>query len=131
GWDWYDGSDPAGIGAAQYDFQTAITHELGHALGLGHNPDASSVMHATLDAATVKRTLTDADLNIGDTNNLPGALHAGGPAARQEMVSPGASPSLAAAVVLSPATPTPPAGLLNVTLTPVLSGSAAAPVLVR
>src|SRR5207253_9053980 len=35
GWNWYAGSDPSQIGLDQYDFQTTITHEFGHALGLG------------------------------------------------------------------------------------------------
>jgi hypothetical protein len=73
GWDWYVGTDPAGIGAGQYDFQTIVTHELGHALGLGHNADADSVMYATLATGAVKRTMTAADLNIpdGDGGNDP------------------------------------------------------------
>ena len=58
GWDWYAGADPAAIGAGQYDFQTIVTHELGHALGLGHSADAGSAMYATLDTGTVRRTLT-------------------------------------------------------------------------
>jgi hypothetical protein len=35
GWNFYAGSDPTQIGSGQYDFQTVVTHELGHALGLG------------------------------------------------------------------------------------------------
>ena len=36
GWNWYAGSEAAAITFDQYDFQTVVTHELGHALGLGH-----------------------------------------------------------------------------------------------
>src|SRR5207302_1217179 len=32
GWDWFAGADPRAIGVGQYDFQTVVTHELGHAL---------------------------------------------------------------------------------------------------
>ena len=39
GWNWYAGADPSQIGAGQYDFETTVTHELGHALGLGHSAD--------------------------------------------------------------------------------------------
>src|SRR5205085_677277 len=45
GWDWYAGADPIQVGAGQYDLQTIVTHELGHALGLGHSSDTSSVMY--------------------------------------------------------------------------------------
>src|SRR5207244_2020161 len=51
-------------------------HELGHALGLGHNANPSSVMHATLDPATLHRTMTVADLNIPDAPDGADALHA-------------------------------------------------------
>jgi hypothetical protein len=64
GWNWYDGSDPSQIGANQYDFQTVVTHELGHALGLGRNPDPSSPMYETLATGVVRRTPGVADLNI-------------------------------------------------------------------
>jgi hypothetical protein len=64
GWDWYAGSDPRQIGAGQYDFQTTLTHELGHALGLGESDDPTSAMYGTLAPATAIRTLTTADLNI-------------------------------------------------------------------
>jgi hypothetical protein len=64
GWNWYAGSDATQIGASLYDFQTTVTHELGHALGLGENADPTSAMSGTLATATVIRTLTTADLNI-------------------------------------------------------------------
>ena len=48
GWNWYGGSDPAAVVADQFDFETVVMHEMGHALGLGHNPDGASVMFATL-----------------------------------------------------------------------------------
>jgi Flp pilus assembly protein TadD len=64
GWNWYASADPAGIGAAQYDFQTTLTHQLGHALGLGESADPSSPMNGTLAPATVHRGLSAADLHI-------------------------------------------------------------------
>jgi hypothetical protein len=64
GWSWYDGADPSQIGANQYDFQTVVTHELGHALGLGGSNDPGSPMNEVLPAGVVRRTPGVADLNI-------------------------------------------------------------------
>jgi len=68
GWNYYAGSDATQIGAGQYDFQTVVTHELGHALGLGHSSDATSVMYASLASGTARRALTVTDLNVPDTD---------------------------------------------------------------
>ena len=66
GWNWYAGSDPTQIGADQYDFETTVLHELGHALGLGGSTDPSSPMYETLAAGMADRTPTTQDLNIPD-----------------------------------------------------------------
>jgi ELWxxDGT repeat protein len=66
GWNWYAGSDPTQIALGQYDFETTILHELGHALGLGGSTNPSSPMYETLAAGVALRTVTTQDLNIPD-----------------------------------------------------------------
>jgi hypothetical protein len=66
GWDWYAGSDPSQIGAGQYDFETTVLHELGHALGLGGSTNPNSPMYETLATGVVDRTVSTQDLNIPD-----------------------------------------------------------------
>jgi uncharacterized delta-60 repeat protein len=78
GWNWYAGSDATAVGSTQYDFETAVIHELGHALGLGHNTTAGSVMNPALATATAERALTKADLGIPDADAGACALHAAG-----------------------------------------------------
>jgi Bacterial Ig-like domain (group 3)/Matrixin/Right handed beta helix region len=65
-WNWYAGEGPSQIGAGQYDFETTVTHELGHALGLGHSADPSSPMYATLATGVADRIPSTQDLNIPD-----------------------------------------------------------------
>jgi hypothetical protein len=56
GWNWYTGSDPTQIGSDQYDYQSVVTHELGHSVGLYHditsygslNGDGYSAMYPVL-----------------------------------------------------------------------------------
>jgi hypothetical protein len=64
GWNWYAGADPIQIGSGQYDFQTTVTHELGHSLGLGGSSSPTSPMNELLPMGTARRTMTVADLNI-------------------------------------------------------------------
>jgi hypothetical protein len=66
GWNWYAGADPSQIGTGQYDFETTVLHELGHALGLGGGSDPSSPMYESLAAGVADRTVTTQDLNIPD-----------------------------------------------------------------
>jgi hypothetical protein len=66
GWNWYAGSDATQVGPGQYDFETTMLHELGHALGLGGSTNSSSPMYETLAAGTANRTVTTQDLNIPD-----------------------------------------------------------------
>src|SRR5438445_877136 len=69
GWNWYVGANPAAIGANQYDYQTVVTHELGHAVGLYHdtstypgfNDDNHSVMYPELGAGLTRRNFSDHD----------------------------------------------------------------------
>lgn len=85
GWNWYAGADPAAIGRNQYDFQAIVTHELGHALGLGHSPNPDSVMNGTLSTGAVHRALIKTDLGIPDADDGGAhALHASLPSASGE-----------------------------------------------
>jgi hypothetical protein len=75
GWNWYTGADPSAIGAGQYDFETIVMHELGHAIGLGHSGDTNSVMYAYLAPGQTHRVVTTADLSVLDSpSTAPHAL---------------------------------------------------------
>jgi hypothetical protein len=64
GWNWFAGADPTQLGADQYDFETTVIHEFGHALGLGGASDTNSPMFEMLPTGTARRTMTTQDLNI-------------------------------------------------------------------
>ncbi len=69
GWNFYTGTDPGQIGPDQFDFTTLATHELAHTLGLGESQDPSSVMYEYLAPGTVRRTFTDDNLTVIDTDS--------------------------------------------------------------
>ncbi len=108
GWNWYAGADPAQVGAGQYDFQTTLTHELGHALGLGESGDPTSAMYGTLAPGTALRTLTTADLNLPSDEAGADAQRAAAPPADP---SPAATASSPPAATPASGTPSGPAGL--------------------
>jgi uncharacterized repeat protein (TIGR01451 family) len=62
GWNWYFGA-PGGIAPNQFDFQTVVTHELGHVLGLGESNDPGSAMYLYLGQGQVRHLLTASDLS--------------------------------------------------------------------
>ena len=71
GWNWYTGVNPALIGSNQYDYQTVVTHELSHAVGLYHdsstyvgfNDDNHSVMYPSLASGLTRRNFSVYDYN--------------------------------------------------------------------
>src|SRR5262249_33661404 len=66
---WYTGADD-NVPADQYDYQSAVTHELGHAVGLpgndevfsGLNSDGRSAMAESLALGAAHRRLSPSDL---------------------------------------------------------------------
>ncbi|MBI3467068.1 MAG: cadherin-like domain-containing protein [Planctomycetes bacterium] len=76
GWNWYAGGDSSAIGSDEYDFQTIVTHEMGHGVGLGHSNDAASVMFASLARGVARRYLTAADIASIGLGSSENALHA-------------------------------------------------------
>src|SRR5205807_330903 len=71
GWNWYTGADPGLIPSNQYDYQTVVTHELSHAVGLYHdastyagfNDDNHSVMYPSVSAGLTRRNFSVYDFN--------------------------------------------------------------------
>jgi hypothetical protein len=123
GWNWYAGADASKIGTSQYDFETTVLHELGHALGLGGATNPSSPMYETLASGAALRTVTTQDLNIPDppAGADPQMAAGFGPDSSQPALSPrgfaaalGSGPSLSRVALMSlPRTPAVPASLLT------------------
>jgi hypothetical protein len=124
GWDWYMGADPSAIGPGQYDFETVVAHELGHALGLGEGSDPASVMYPYLASGVARRALSAGDLGVIDSvegaGRLPAPADAGGAGSRT-----GATPADAGARG-GPGAATEGADVAALTAT-VLGGEPAAP----
>jgi hypothetical protein len=68
GWNFYTAADASAIGANQYDLLTLSTHELAHTVGLGESMDPRSVLYEYLAPGTVRRTFTDSNLALINTN---------------------------------------------------------------
>ena len=74
GWNWYVRSDAASVGQDQFDFQTVVTHELGHALGLGHSSSTDSVMYPALATGMSRRGLAADDIMMEESHEGAEAL---------------------------------------------------------
>jgi hypothetical protein len=68
GWNYSTSLDVSALGADQYDFLTLATHELAHTVGLGESSDPASVMYEYLTPGTVRRTFTESNLALINTN---------------------------------------------------------------
>jgi probable HAF family extracellular repeat protein len=68
GWNYSTAADPTQVGAGQFDFLTLATHELAHTVGLGESSDPNSVMYEYLTPGTVRRTFTDSNLSLINTD---------------------------------------------------------------
>ena len=68
GWNYSTSPDPSQVAPDQFDFLTLAIHELGHTIGLGESQDPNSVMYEYLSPGTVRRTFTDSNLSLIDTD---------------------------------------------------------------
>src|SRR5262249_24855935 len=60
--------DGSAAGSNQYDFLTLAVHELAHTVGLGESADPASVMYEYLTPGTVRRTFTEHNLELINTD---------------------------------------------------------------
>jgi hypothetical protein len=74
--DWYAGSDTNGIGKNQYDYETAVIHEIMHLLGLDDDfgSNENLAMHGYLSPGETRRAIAAAEVSElasrYSTNNL-------------------------------------------------------------
>ena len=90
-WEWTTGSP------VRVDLESVALHEFGHALGLAHSENPNAVMYATYSQGSLKRELTDDDLE---------GLYALYGATGQETPTPTATPTPTPTPTVTP-TPTP------------------------
>jgi hypothetical protein len=64
GWDWFAGQEAGAIAASQFDYQTIVTHELGHAVGVEHSGNSNSTMFSHLTTGVARRIFTTHDLAL-------------------------------------------------------------------
>ncbi|MFN0013529.1 MAG: IPT/TIG domain-containing protein [Saprospiraceae bacterium] len=84
---WYYCDNPANIPGGSFDFQSVAFHELGHGHQLTHIVDASAVMHRSISAGQIKRTLNSNEQAGADyIFNLP--AHPCGPDPMDPLGSP-------------------------------------------
>ena len=57
-------SDASTVSSNQFDYQTIVMHELGHAFGLEHSSDVLSVMFQSLEPGMAKRRFAEFDLEL-------------------------------------------------------------------
>ena len=60
---WYTGTDTELIQSVEYDWQTVVLHELGHAIGMDHSNNPGSAMYFFLETGETRRELHQTDLS--------------------------------------------------------------------
>jgi hypothetical protein len=65
-WNFYFGTDPSAVGRTSTTSRRLPPMSWGHAIGLGHSTDSSSVMYPSLGMGVARRELTANDLSVID-----------------------------------------------------------------
>src|SRR5205823_10208366 len=73
GWKWYTDANAVTVGSDEFDYQTIVTHELGHAIGLEHSANALSVMYHSLATGVAHRSLASDDFGTIEDDDETGA----------------------------------------------------------